>query len=100
MVGRPEADHPTLFPSVQVQTTDRSELGFIPFSNFDSDYAYWCTDGKQLGPNFVMVVTGELPTVASGLYDQPLPAADAVCHVTSRHVTCFCYNVWGGMGGL
>lgn len=40
--------------------------------------AYWCTDGKQLGPDFVMVVTGELPTVASGLYDQPLPAADVV----------------------
>lgn len=38
MVGRPEADVPAFFPSVNVQTTDRNELGFIPFSNYDSDY--------------------------------------------------------------
>lgn len=50
-----------------------------PLSTHNSAYAYWCTDGRQLGPDFVMVVTGELPTVASGLYDQPIPAANAVC---------------------
>jgi hypothetical protein len=38
MVGRAECDVPAFFPSVNVQTADRSELGFIPFSNFDSDY--------------------------------------------------------------
>lgn len=38
MVGRAEADTPAFFPSVNVETTDQNQLGFIPFSNFDSDY--------------------------------------------------------------
>lgn len=38
MVGRPEADVPAFFPSVNVQTADSGQMGFIPFSNYDSDY--------------------------------------------------------------
>ncbi len=49
MVARAECDVPAFFPSVNVQTTDSDVVGFIPFSNYDSDYVrcylllcLWC----------------------------------------------------------
>lgn len=37
-VVRPEANAPAFFPSVNPQTSNRDQQGFIPFSNYDSNY--------------------------------------------------------------
>ena len=59
-------------------TQQADSNSYVPFANHDSEYMYWCTDGKQLGPDFVMLISGTAPTVASGLYDLPIPAAEVV----------------------
>lgn len=42
---RPEANTPAFFPSVNPQKADRDQEGFIPFSNYDSDYVRTWGDG-------------------------------------------------------
>ncbi|TFJ88419.1 hypothetical protein NSK_000768 [Nannochloropsis salina CCMP1776] len=72
LLSKREADHPALFPDVNVQVVD-SGASYVPFANFDSNYLYWCTDGEQLGGNFVMVIEGTAPLTATGLFEGPRP---------------------------
>lgn len=49
-----------------------SEAKKIPFSNYDSNYLFWCgqTDDNG-GPNIVIKLNGILPTIPRGLYQAP-----------------------------
>lgn len=49
-----------------------SEAKKIPFSNYDSNYLFWCgqTDDNG-GPNIIIKLNGVLPTLPGGLYQSP-----------------------------
>ncbi|KAM3568890.1 hypothetical protein VYU27_008995, partial [Nannochloropsis oceanica] len=67
LLGVPEADTPTLLPSINLDGP--GSASYVPYANYDSSYLHWCTDGRQLGKDFVMVIEGTAPLTATGLFE-------------------------------
>ena len=57
---------PSMYPFGHLET--RGVSNYVVYTNKDSNYLYWCDSINRLGPNFVLVLRGKLPSTPAGLY--------------------------------